>query len=701
MENVEALPSSSLHKQFSFGSRDGTAQLQIITQPEQQHRARYQTEGSRGAVKDRSGNGFPVVKLNGYNKPTTLQVFIGNDVGRVSPHIFYQACKVSGKNSTPCSETKTEGTMVIEIELRPENDMTVICDCVGILKERNVDVEHRLGRNHSLAASVTRNKKKSTKCRMVFRAKINDDTPFTEVLQICSNTITCTQPPGVPEISKKSLDSCSVLGGEELFIIGKNFLKDTKVSFVRYDESRQPKKLWEETVQPDKEYLQQTHLICVVPPLPNSESVQDPVHVQIYVTSSSKKSEAHTFIYTPLMKSRSVAQSPESDADQSGLVFTNSQDTNQSVHQQQQLVQNVINMNLAWNDSQVTSADMMPPPLVMPRKPSFSKNLSDASTTEAITLKTEYIDQTSINGEVQPEASTSPTAGLQPTTPVTMFNANSLIVDSGLQNPFVTQDTQSLMTSSQVQDIFEGFKMEPNDGNIELHHIKSEQSPDHVIVSSALLPSPPPQQEMNSAQQQVVENFLNLIVQSTVMNEPTMVSQIPSHHHLPQDIILNSPSTVAPTSNVIQSEQHVNPPPSLILNSAISPSSMMCEPNLMTVQMVQDEINSIENAAASSIVSNAVSDATAETQAVVKQMIAQAAAEMLSENSTETQASINNFISNTLGSNMMTPSTEQQQLANSQQLQEMLAQELNAATTNLMLEVTKKEEPLVYVTIPH
>lgn len=74
LENLEALPSSSLHKQFTHVSTDGTAQLQIITQPEQQHRARYQTEGSRGAVKDRSGNGFPVVKLNGYNKPTTLQV---------------------------------------------------------------------------------------------------------------------------------------------------------------------------------------------------------------------------------------------------------------------------------------------------------------------------------------------------------------------------------------------------------------------------------------------------------------------------------------------------------------------------------------------------------------------------------------------------------------------------------------------------
>lgn len=80
-------------------SRKGIAQLQIITQPEQQHRARYQTEGSRGAVKDKSGNGFPVVKLSGFSKQTTLQVFIGNDFGRVSPHIFYQACKVNIPNT--------------------------------------------------------------------------------------------------------------------------------------------------------------------------------------------------------------------------------------------------------------------------------------------------------------------------------------------------------------------------------------------------------------------------------------------------------------------------------------------------------------------------------------------------------------------------------------------------------------------------
>lgn len=57
-------------------STDGKVQLQIVSQPEAQHRARYQTEGSRGSIKDRRGNGFPIVKLIGYEKPTKLQVLL-------------------------------------------------------------------------------------------------------------------------------------------------------------------------------------------------------------------------------------------------------------------------------------------------------------------------------------------------------------------------------------------------------------------------------------------------------------------------------------------------------------------------------------------------------------------------------------------------------------------------------------------------
>lgn len=54
----------TLSTPLSSNSRDGKTQLLIVCQPEQQHRARYQTEGSRGAVKDRTGNGFPVVKVS-------------------------------------------------------------------------------------------------------------------------------------------------------------------------------------------------------------------------------------------------------------------------------------------------------------------------------------------------------------------------------------------------------------------------------------------------------------------------------------------------------------------------------------------------------------------------------------------------------------------------------------------------------------
>lgn len=52
-----------LTAQLSARSSDGSIELKLVTQPEEQHRARYQTEGSRGAVKDRSGAGHPTVKV--------------------------------------------------------------------------------------------------------------------------------------------------------------------------------------------------------------------------------------------------------------------------------------------------------------------------------------------------------------------------------------------------------------------------------------------------------------------------------------------------------------------------------------------------------------------------------------------------------------------------------------------------------------
>lgn len=48
---------------MQFPSKADGYELRIVEQPEDQHRARYLTEGSRGTVKDKSGNGFPVVKV--------------------------------------------------------------------------------------------------------------------------------------------------------------------------------------------------------------------------------------------------------------------------------------------------------------------------------------------------------------------------------------------------------------------------------------------------------------------------------------------------------------------------------------------------------------------------------------------------------------------------------------------------------------
>ncbi|GAB0094422.1 NFAT [Sergentomyia squamirostris] len=398
----------NLQTQIGGVSKSGQYQLQIVAQPEQQHRARYQTEGSRGAVKDRSGNGFPIVKLHGYTKPSVLQVFIGTDVDRVAPHMFYQACKVSGKNSTPCVEKKVDGTMVIELELKPEQDMTVTCDCVGILKERNVDVEHRFPDQQT-----PRSKKKSTRCRMVFRTILTHDDGTTETLQVCSQQIICTQPPGVPEICRKSLISCPAGGGLELFIIGKNFSKDTRVVFQTQKMSS-GEVIWQEMVIPDKEYLQQTHLICTVPPYMSTE-LPEPVNVHLFIMASGKKSESHNFLYTPNNLSAGAL----------AAATTRSLTQQQDVRYDEQNSKNGVCPVMIWSGATIEpkneiDSDMMPPPTTLPlgvRRPSSTGAiLPDSLSPSAVVagLKTEIIDENSQNSMGATETNSNDYDGRSP-----------------------------------------------------------------------------------------------------------------------------------------------------------------------------------------------------------------------------------------------------------------------------------------------
>ena len=254
---------------------------------------RYQTEGSRGAIKDKSGAGFPSVRLEGYPRPAKIQIFIGNDSGRVTPHLFYQVCRVSGKNSGPCEEVKINGTDVIEVVSDPATDSTVVCDCVGILKERFADVEQRFPKHKNWKTS----KKKSTKCRLVFRTSIETSAGEAEVLQIVSDVINCTQLPGTPEILKMSLSSASVAGGEELWVIGKNFMKETRVVFSHQSPGKE-EPTWTKVTEPEPEYFHATHLITKVPPFYNLD-LTEPAEAVVYIRCGEKLSDTVPFTFVP------------------------------------------------------------------------------------------------------------------------------------------------------------------------------------------------------------------------------------------------------------------------------------------------------------------------------------------------------------------------------------------------------------------
>ncbi|KAM6958861.1 nuclear factor of activated T-cells, cytoplasmic 1 [Aplochiton taeniatus] len=111
---------------WALPSSLGPYSLEVVVQPKSHHRAHYETEGSRGAVKA-LGGGHPVVQLHGYmeSEPLTLQLFIGTADDRLlRPHAFYQVHRITGKTvSTSSHEALQTNTKVLEIPLLLENNM--------------------------------------------------------------------------------------------------------------------------------------------------------------------------------------------------------------------------------------------------------------------------------------------------------------------------------------------------------------------------------------------------------------------------------------------------------------------------------------------------------------------------------------------------------------------------------------------------
>ncbi|XP_069813991.1 nuclear factor of activated T-cells, cytoplasmic 1 isoform X5 [Dendropsophus ebraccatus] len=210
-------------------SQSGPYELRIEVQPKSHHRAHYETEGSRGAVKASTG-GHPIVQLHGYleSEPLTIQLFIGTADDRLlRPHAFYQVHRITGKTvSTTSHETIISNTKVLEIPLLPENNMKAIIDCAGILKLRNSDIELRKGE--------TDIGRKNTRVRLVFRVHIPQANGRTLTLQVASNPIECSQRSAqeLPLVEKQSIDSFPVSGGKKMIVTGHNFHQDSKVIFV-------------------------------------------------------------------------------------------------------------------------------------------------------------------------------------------------------------------------------------------------------------------------------------------------------------------------------------------------------------------------------------------------------------------------------------------------------------------------------------
>ncbi|TKR94711.1 hypothetical protein L596_008968 [Steinernema carpocapsae] len=134
--------------------------------------------------------------------------------------------------------------------------MTAVLDCVGILKICSYEARSRKVNKNASNCSV----------RLVFRAYIPSSTPGgpDTIVQSQSEPIKCVQTMGTPEISKVSLKHANANGGEELFILGRNFdTRDTVVVFREYKEDG--KLAWSAEAEIEKPYLSVCHIVCIVP----------------------------------------------------------------------------------------------------------------------------------------------------------------------------------------------------------------------------------------------------------------------------------------------------------------------------------------------------------------------------------------------------------------------------------------------------
>uniref|UniRef100_A0A3Q3EHE3 Nuclear factor of activated T cells 1 n=1 Tax=Labrus bergylta TaxID=56723 RepID=A0A3Q3EHE3_9LABR len=261
---------------WQLPSCSGPYNLQIEMQPKSHHRAHYETEGSRGAVKAPSG-GHPVVQLYGYmeSEPLTLQLFIGTADDRLlRPHAFYQVHRITGKTvSTASHEVMQSNTKVLEIPLLPENNMR---SPIHLFSFHNFSID--------LYFKTTQKKNISVSLHLV----------------LClSSILTESQRSAqeLPLVEKQSVDSYPATGGKMVLLSGLNFQPDSKVVFV--EKAQDGHHLWETEAKVDKDSVKSSSLVVEIPPYRN-QRISSPVQVNFYVCNGKRKrSQCQRFTYLP------------------------------------------------------------------------------------------------------------------------------------------------------------------------------------------------------------------------------------------------------------------------------------------------------------------------------------------------------------------------------------------------------------------
>ncbi|XP_068702546.1 nuclear factor of activated T-cells, cytoplasmic 2-like isoform X2 [Montipora foliosa] len=290
-----ASQSKTRSKQTKNASKLDEPKLVIIEEPEENYRARYESEGCRGPIHGSQENTFPTVKVTGYNDAIWITVHLTTSGGVAHYHSIHGP----GSTKVPCKETTLEGGVpAVQVMVGPDSSMTAVLDSLSIRRLRNWEGDREL-RKRGIDPRTW--KKERKEARLLFQAEIPEQNGRPATKLICkSKVFQCSSsgPPGNPEIWWASISEGSAEGGDELGLIGKKFQSGFKVRFF----SAKTSETWESFAEVDKSKSHQGAAVVLTPAYCDTQ-ISSPVTVNVEVMfgngRDAKSSEPIEFTYKP------------------------------------------------------------------------------------------------------------------------------------------------------------------------------------------------------------------------------------------------------------------------------------------------------------------------------------------------------------------------------------------------------------------